>query len=158
VLTFGPGPQINSSPVRGSFRCCWPHIFLDSNPCKLHSILTKPRQRDTKRRVYTFRSTVDITPKHICIIQNVLLGYGAERGLFLFECDRPQPNSSLVPGPETNFLFPSGVSKVVASRREISTLPWAGRIRLKSCVVILEMNQKDETCTLGIKLSCVPGQ
>jgi hypothetical protein len=52
----------------------------------------------------------------------------AERGLLLFSCGRPQPNFSVVPGPETNDLFPSGFSYLVASRRRTSTGSRMGRL------------------------------
>jgi hypothetical protein len=46
-------------------------------------------------------------------------------------------NSSGMPGPETNFLFPRGISYMGSSQG-------AGRIQLKSGRGIPELNQKSE--------------
>jgi hypothetical protein len=43
-------------------------------------------------------------------------------------------NCSVVPEPDPDFQFPSGVSYIVVSRRQTSTLPWTGLIRLKLAV------------------------
>jgi hypothetical protein len=66
-------------------------------------------------------------------------GYGAERGLFSFSCGIPQPNCSEVPGPETNSLFPRGVSYMGGSRWANCFLQGADCIQLKSGVGTPEM-------------------
>jgi hypothetical protein len=60
--------------------------------------------------------------------------------------------------PGTKFLFPNGVSYIVTSRTQTLTLPWAGRIPVKSGVGITDDNQNDEPPAPGIKFICGPGQ
>jgi hypothetical protein len=54
--------------------------------------------------------------------------------LFLFLFGRPQPNCSVVPGPETNFLFPRGVSYWVAPLGKLFFFSGSSRIQLQSGV------------------------
>jgi hypothetical protein len=104
---------------------------------------------------------INITPNRRCCKSKhkaILVVYGQNgRGLFLFKFGRPPPNWSVVLGPETNFLFPPGVSSVGGSRMTNCFLKRGDRLQLKSGAGIPEMNQKGEPAP-GIEFICGPGK
>jgi hypothetical protein len=107
TYTCNPGSKINSSPVRDNFKCYGK--FLDSKLFKLHRILTNSTQKDTNCK-FLWRRRINITVNHIEFYSKhkaVLECMSRTGGIgFIRVCQTAA--WSVVPVPETNFLFHVG--------------------------------------------------